>query len=65
MTYFVHEDGGGRCQGDEVWGEEGEVEAGGVEELEGGGEEEIENDLRQDESQEDRGLVQGWPLYWQ
>ena len=59
MTYFVHEDGGGRGESDEVGGEEGEVEAGGVEELEGGGEEEIENDLRQDESQEDRGLVQG------
>ena len=59
MTNLVHEDGGGGGEGDEVGGEEGEVEAGRVEELEGGGEEEIENDLRQYESKEDRGLVQG------
>ena len=51
VTYFVHQDGAGRGESDEVRGEEGEVEAGRVEELEGGGEDKIENNLRQYESQ--------------
>ena len=57
VTYFVHQDVGCRGESDEVGGEVGEVEAGRVEELEGGGEKKIENNLRQYESQEDRGLV--------
>ena len=60
-TYFVHEDGGGRRQSDEVRGEEGEIEASGVEELEGGGEQEVGDHLGQHQGQQDGRLVQGAP----
>ena len=63
MTYFVHQYRCGRGQCDEVGGEEGEMEAGWVEELEGGGQEEIEDDLRQDQGQQHRALVQGGPVH--
>ena len=64
VSYFVHQYRCGRGQRDEVGGEEGEVEAGGVEELEWGGEEEIEDDLGQDEGQQHGGLVQRCPVHW-
>ena len=49
-TYFVHEDGAGRSQTEEVRGEEGEIESCWVEQLEGGGQQQIENNLRQYQS---------------
>ena len=61
-AYFVHQDGGGGRQSQEVGGEERDLESGWLEELEGGGQHQVEDDLGEDQGQQDRRLVQGRPV---